>query len=329
VGVVSISVVMATYNRRALLGEVLDPLLADPAALEVVVVVDGCEDGSIEYLRERAAGDRRLRPIWIDNSGAVAAQQAGVEAARGDVVLVIDDDVLAEPGLVGGHLRHHERGGDLVVVGYMPTPRPERRGPGSFTSELYHDVYEFRCDAWEAGADVLAGLWGGNVSVGRAALLANGGIGGDHPLPYHYDWELGLRLRRAGLTGRFDRALRARHLHERSYAAFKREARAQGRAMWLIEHLHAGAIGAQEIRERSAERPALNALVRATDRPRLYRAAHTGLDAAVLAAGQARAFWLERKLASLLGHVERRRGEYEQSRRTPRPARWAPSALSG
>ena len=324
-GAVSISVVMATYNRRALLPEVLDPLLADPAALEVVVVVDGCDDGSIEYLRERAAAEPRLRPVWIENSGAVAAQQAGVEAARGDAVLVIDDDVLAEPGLVSGHARHHEREHDLVVVGYMPTPRPAERSPGSFTSELYHDVYEFRCDAWEAGADVLAGLWGGNVSMPRAALLANGGIGGDHPLPYHYDWELGLRLRGAGLSGRFDRTLRARHLHERSYAAFKREARAQGRAMWLIEHMHAGAMDPGLISARWSDRPALGALIRATDRPRLYRAAHTGLDAAVVAAGRTRAWWVERKLASLLGHVERRRGEYEQSRRTPRPARWLPA----
>jgi glycosyltransferase involved in cell wall biosynthesis len=325
VGAVTISVVMATYNRRALLPQVLDPLLADPAALEVVVVVDGCRDGSIEYLRERAAAEPRLRPLWIENRGAVAAQQTGVEAARGDVVLVIDDDVLAEPGLVSGHLRQHQSAEDLVVVGYMPTPRPHRRAPGSFTSELYHDVYEYRCAAWEDGADVLAGLWGGNVSVGREALLANGGIGGDQPLPYHYDWELGLRLKRAGLSGRFNRSLRARHLHERSYAAFKREARAQGRAMWLIEHMHAGAVGPQEIRERTAARPALRALVRATDRPRLYRAARTSLEAAVLVAGHLHAFWCERKLASLLGHIERRRGEYEQSRLTPSVAAWKPA----
>src|SRR4051794_26505688 len=244
VAAVKASVVMATYNRRALLPGVLDPLLADPAADEVVVVVDGCEDGSIEYLRERAAGEPRLRPLLIANRGAVAAQQAGVEAARGEIVLVIDDDVLAEPGLVSGHLRHHEAEPDLVVVGYMPTERPADRRPGSFTSELYHDVYEFRCRGWEANPDnVLQGLWGGNVSVGRQALLAHGGIGGRYTLPYHYDWELGLRLRAAGLKGRFDRTLAARHLHSRSYVSFRREARAQGRAMWLIENQHADQLG--------------------------------------------------------------------------------------
>src|SRR4051812_36453688 len=306
----TVSVVMATYNRRRLLPEVLDPLLADPAALEVVVVVDGCDDGSIEYLRERAEAEPRLRPLLIPNSGAVAAQQAGVEAARGDIVLVIDDDVLAAPGLVSGHARHHAGEPDLVVVGYMPTERPAQRQAGSFTSELYHDVYEFRCRGWEADPDnVLKGLWGGNVSVSRAALLAHGGIGGRYVLPYHYDWELGLRLRAAGLRGRFDRSLAAQHLHERSYSAFRREARAQGRAMWLIENLHAAQLGPEQIRDRYHDRtPLLPRFLAATDRPRLREASCAVLDAGVRASGALGAYDAERKLASLLGHVERRRG---------------------
>jgi glycosyltransferase involved in cell wall biosynthesis len=319
-----ISVAMATYDRRALLPRILDPLLADPAASEVVVVVDGCHDGSIEYLRERAAAEPRLRALLTDNRGAVAAQQAAVEAAGGDVVLVIDDDVVAAPGLVGGHLRHHEREPGLVVVGYMPTRRPARRAPGSFTSEVYHDVYEFRCREWEADPDrILLGLWGGNVSVSRAALLAHGGIGGRYALPYHYDWELGLRLHRAGLRGRFDRALAAEHLHERSYEAFKREARRQGRAVWLIEHQHGEVLADGHIRDRLAQRtPALPALLAATDRPRIYRGVRALLDGGVHAAGRVGAYPLERKLGSLLGHVERRRGEYEQSRETPAPEPW-------
>src|SRR3954452_17909723 len=267
---VKLSVVMATYNRRALLGRVLDPLLADPAASEVVVVVDGCDDGSIEYLRERAASEPRLKPHLIPNAGAVRAQQHGVEVATGDVVLVIDDDVLAEPGLASGHLRHHEAEPGLVVVGYMPTERPTHRRPGSFTSELYHDVYEYRCDSWEVDQNnVLRGLWGGNVSVGRQALLDAGGIGGRYVLPYHYDWELGLRLRAAGLRGRFDRSLAPQHLHERSYAAFRREARAQGRAMWLIENQHFAQLDREQIRHRYGPRPWLPRILAVTDRPRL------------------------------------------------------------
>jgi glycosyltransferase involved in cell wall biosynthesis len=323
---VTLSVVMATYNRRDRLPEVLRPLLDDPAAQEIVVVVDGSPDGSIEYLRELAGREPRLRPIWIVNSGAVHAQQTGVEAATGDVVLVIDDDVLAQPGLVSGHARHHERERGLVVVGYMPTPQPDRNVPGSFTSELYHDVYEFRCDSWDVDQrNVLRGLWGGNVSVERAPLLAAGGIGGRYVLPYHYDWELGLRLLRCGLRGRFDRSLAATHLHSRSYAAFQREALAQGRAMWLIEHLHAEVLTDDQIRARfHGRRPAVRWFVEATGRPRVRAVATRALDALVRLCGRLRLFRAERRAASLLGHVVRRHGEYEASVEYGRVERWQP-----
>jgi glycosyltransferase involved in cell wall biosynthesis len=315
---------MATYNRRVLLPQVIAPLLDDPATFELVVVVDGSDDGSIEYLRELATSEPRLRPILVANGGQVRAQRTGIDAARGDVVLMVDDDVLADPGLVSGHKRHHERERGLVVVGYMPTERPRVRRAGSFTSELYHDVYEHRCRGWEAGSDnVLMGLWGGNLSVSRDQLIANGSIGAGHPLNYHHDWELGLRLARAGMTGRFDRALGARHLHQRSYAAFARESRAQGRDMWLIEHLHGEILGPEHIRDRYHDRGwVLPAVLALTDRPRLYRMIRTLLDTGVHAAGRGQAFWLERKLASLLGHVERRRGEYDQSRETPSVLPW-------
>ncbi|MBE2317976.1 glycosyltransferase family 2 protein [Solirubrobacter sp. CPCC 204708] len=322
-----ISVVMATYNRRDLLDRVLRPLLDDPATDELVVVVDGYDDGSIEYLRELAQSEPRLRPIWIENSGAVKAQQTGVEAATGEVVLVIDDDVLADPGLVSGHARHHEQADDpgLVVVGYMPTPKPEKRGPGSFTSFLYHDVYEYRCASWEEGAPVLRGLWGGNVSLNREALLAADGIGGRYVLPYHYDWELGLRLQRCGLYGRFDRALSATHLHSRSYEAFRRECRAQGRAFWLIDHMHRAVITEDQIQKRFDDRrPLLRWFLVATDRPRIYKVGTTVIDAAVRAAGKLNLTVTERRLASLLGHVERRRGEYEGSVVYGHPVRWEP-----
>jgi glycosyltransferase involved in cell wall biosynthesis len=292
----------------------------------VVVVVDGCTDGSIEYLEQLARSDGRLRPLFIENSGAVRAQQVGLEAAVSDVVLILDDDVLAAPGLVTGHARHHETQQGLVVVGYMPTvPRLPRR-PGSFTAELYRDVYESRCTGWETDpGNVLLGLWGGNVSVSRRRVLANGGVEGAYPLQYHFDWDLGLRLRAAGLRGRFDRALAARHLYDRTYEAFKREARAQGRDLWLIEHVHHGTLAEEAIRHRHRDRTrALSWLVKLTDRPRIYRAMTALLDVGVAWSGRLGAFFLERKLAALVAHIERRRGEYEQSVLTPYPPRWRP-----
>src|SRR3954454_8936427 len=90
-----VSVVIPTYRRRAQLASVVDPLLADEATAELIVVVDGSDDGSLELLRAIAHRDPRVRPIGSANQGQAAARQLGLEAARHPVVLLLDDDVIA------------------------------------------------------------------------------------------------------------------------------------------------------------------------------------------------------------------------------------------
>ncbi|MGH2745153.1 MAG: glycosyltransferase family 2 protein, partial [Thermoleophilaceae bacterium] len=168
----SVSVVMPTYNRRSLLPRVVEPLLGDRGASEVVVVVDGCDDGSLEWLRSRALRDGRLRPLGIENRGENGARQAGIEAARGEVVLLLDDDVAAEPGLASGHARRHAGDRGLVVLGYMPPPLPARRRAGDFTTRLYANEYEAVCVGYErAPGRILRNLWAGNMSMRRADCL--------------------------------------------------------------------------------------------------------------------------------------------------------------
>ena len=66
-------------------------------------------------------------------------------------MLLLDDDVEAEPGLVAGHARHHARRDDLAVLGYMPPVPPQRGDPDAFSVLLYAEAYEGRCESYEAG----------------------------------------------------------------------------------------------------------------------------------------------------------------------------------
>jgi glycosyltransferase involved in cell wall biosynthesis len=235
----SVSVVMATYNRRDRLRPVAEALLADPALTELVVVVDGSDDGSLELLEELARADDRLRPVWIENAGASRAQQHGLEQATADVVLMFDDDQLAGPGLVTGHARHHVDRRGVVVVGYTPTAVPAARIPGRFVVALYARSFESDCRTWERDPNtILTSLWGGNLSMRRDDLLRVGWLSDDFDLRYHYDHDFGLRCRAAGLTAVFDRALRAEHLYTRSVDAFLREAEIQGAAILRLHGIH-------------------------------------------------------------------------------------------
>jgi dolichol-phosphate mannosyltransferase len=61
---------------------------------ELVMVNDGSQDGSIDYLRQWAAVDERVRVVSFSrNFGHQAAVTAGLEHARGDAVVIMDADL--------------------------------------------------------------------------------------------------------------------------------------------------------------------------------------------------------------------------------------------
>jgi glycosyltransferase involved in cell wall biosynthesis len=237
----TVSVVVTTYRRAGRLAETLAPVLADPATTELVVVADGGGDGTEQVVAAMAAGDPRVRLVTPPHGGQRLAQAAGVEAATGEVVLILDDDVVAGAGLVSGHARHHRDRRGLVVVGYMPCRQPRGgRGVPALT-RLYSEEYESHCAEWERDpATVLGGLWGGNVSLRRSDCLAVGFT----PWPYaHDDRDFGLRCLRAGLVGVFDRGLRAEHRHERSARQFLANARSFGAGRALLHRAHGDLLG--------------------------------------------------------------------------------------
>ena len=277
------SVVIPTHGRRALLEDVLAPVLADPATTEVVVVVDGCDDGSIELVEELRRDDERLVARWAENGGPSAARQAGVEAAVGEVVVLLDDDVVAEPGLVAGHARAHADRDGVVVVGYAPVEAPRDSSRETVAVDLYDAWYEECVAGYEARPEsVLENYWAGNASLRRADALR---VGLHSPVmapTYNEDRDFGLRCREAGLRATFDRRLRARHRYRRSFAALRRDAHTSGVGRWRIHDAHGDVVGSLPADAFTDGLPPVRAaLVGLSRRPRLRRLLRTGLAGAV------------------------------------------------
>ena len=308
----TVSVVVPTYRRRALLPRVVAPILDDPATTELVVVVDGAHDGSLELLRELAREDSRLVPLWTENGGEHAARTAGAADASGEVLLFVDDDVVAAPGLVSGHARHHARERGIVVLGYMPVAAPPPGRAHPVGTRLYERSYEHRCRAYAARPDeILQHLWAGNFSIRRDDYLALPPGSPRFGTVYFGDRDLGLRCQRAGLRGRFDPALLATHLHTRSLDAFLRECWRQGAGERVIHELHGDLVGpfSTEALEVGLPLP-VRWLVRALAREPAHRIASPLVRGATGLAGRLRRQRLETQLAQLLRRVERRRGAF-------------------
>jgi glycosyltransferase involved in cell wall biosynthesis len=307
------SVVVPTHGRSALLPVVLAPLLADPAASEVVVVADG-DDDALRIASELSAREPRVVALATPGLGENGARQAGVEAARGEVVVLVDDDVLAGPGLVSGHAAAHAGATGLVVLGHMPVDGAAT----GIAEEIYAAEYEACVREYERDpATILLRFWAGNLSLRRDDALRVGLEDPGHDAGYNADRDLGLRLASAGLTGAFRRELRATHLYRRTLRELRRDARASGEGRWLVHHRHPDLLGPLEPDAFAAQLPPLRAaLVRAARRPDVRAALRPPLAALAHAGGPRR---LRRAAAVLDLRIGQQAAAIDRESRAQRP----------
>jgi glycosyltransferase involved in cell wall biosynthesis len=86
----TISVIIPTFNRAHVLRDAIDSALAQSLSpLEIIVIDDGSTDATPELLAEY--GDR-VRVVRQTNQGVAAARNAGIAAARGDLLALLDSD---------------------------------------------------------------------------------------------------------------------------------------------------------------------------------------------------------------------------------------------
>ncbi|GIG36083.1 glycosyltransferase family 2 protein [Cellulomonas pakistanensis] len=232
----SVSVVVVTWNGLELTRRCLDSLARQDAGgrdVEVVVVDNGSTDGTVAALRGRA--DVRVVALGR-NTGFAGGVNAGVAASSGDVVVLLNNDAVAEPGFL-----------DRLVAPFDADPGPAGPRLGATTGRVVlsgrfrpalpgeQGLVDHAGRTWartddEAGARLLNstgnevtrsgngrdrdwladaagpaaaadvfGFNGGSAALARAALEDVGPL--DESLfMYYEDTELSWRLRRRGWT---------------------------------------------------------------------------------------------------------------------------------
>ena len=114
-----ISVFLPVYNEAPNLPPLqakLDQALKELGrTAEIVYVDDGSSDGSLEILRELAAKDKRIRVVALRrNYGQTAAMSAGIDAAKGKVLIPMDADLQNDPADIVRLLNRLDEGFDVV-----------------------------------------------------------------------------------------------------------------------------------------------------------------------------------------------------------------------
>jgi glycosyltransferase involved in cell wall biosynthesis/peptidoglycan/xylan/chitin deacetylase (PgdA/CDA1 family) len=193
-----ISVVVATFNRARRLVQCLEALArqsAPPDLFEVVVVDDGSTDDTADLLMAFRA-PYRLRVERQANAGQAAALNRGIEAAVGRYCLFLDDDIVADEGLVAEHLRAQRERNGVIGLGALRLRLLGRPGGLARHFASWWDDHYSRLASGLLVPDFKA-CYSGNLSVPRDALRRVGGF--DAGLTRSFDIELAYRLERAGL----------------------------------------------------------------------------------------------------------------------------------
>jgi glycosyltransferase involved in cell wall biosynthesis len=119
----SLSVVVPVYNARANIGGTVEAVIeaierASSFTAELIVVDDGSRDDSAAVAEEACAGRLPFRVVTQSNRGRFEARRAGVEAATGDWILLLDSRLTLAPEalqFVAGRLEE----GDRVWTGHV------------------------------------------------------------------------------------------------------------------------------------------------------------------------------------------------------------------
>jgi glycosyltransferase involved in cell wall biosynthesis len=114
----TISVIIPTYNRKALLRETLHSLAQQTYPCdryEVILIDDGSTDGTEEIAAE--AFPFTLRYFWQSNQGDAEARNFGARKSQAEFLVFLDDDILVEPGYIAYLIQSHEMSQKKIVVG--------------------------------------------------------------------------------------------------------------------------------------------------------------------------------------------------------------------
>jgi dolichol-phosphate mannosyltransferase len=108
---------------------------------ELIMVDDGCTDGSTDRIRELAKQDSRVRPvIFSRNFGHQIAVTAGLDYARGQAMIIIDADLQDPPETILALVEKWKEGYEVVYA-----VRTEREGESWFklltASMFYRLIY--------------------------------------------------------------------------------------------------------------------------------------------------------------------------------------------
>ena len=112
-----VSVIVPVYNSEKYLCECIGSILSQTFNdFEIILVDDGSNDNSGRICEEFAKDHSFIRVIHQKNKGQSAARNAGVRAAKSDLLCFIDSDDIVHPDMLRAMYAEYKKGGVGAVT---------------------------------------------------------------------------------------------------------------------------------------------------------------------------------------------------------------------
>lgn len=137
-----VSIIIPVYNEEGniqVMSITLDTLFQNSGyESEVIFVDDGSTDNTVEMIRQMASTYKNIFYICFSrNFGKDNAVSAGLQKARGEVVITMDGDLQHPPDMIPGMLELWEHGNE-VVYAYRGNQNPHSGKMQNYSSSFFY-----------------------------------------------------------------------------------------------------------------------------------------------------------------------------------------------
>lgn len=241
----SLSVIIPTYNRKDILKKCLNALFNQTypqSNYEIIVIDDGSTDGTEEVVR----GSIRSSSITIyyfkqRNKGPAVARNLGIKKAKGEIIFLTGDDIIATPTLLAEHIIWHTerfQQDNIAILGYVTWAPEIKITP--FMHWLENGGPQFCYYKLQNGGEVeWKYLWTPNVSFKREFLIGNKLFFDERfPSAAYEDVEFGYRLAKRGLRIFYNRDAVAYHYHHTTIEDAEKRMFRVGKSLKILHNIH-------------------------------------------------------------------------------------------
>lgn len=217
------SIVIPSRNENEDVRLSIESAIAQTYPRKEILVVDDSTDNTPAIIKEyEPAGVKLLNG---PRKGCCEARNLGIRAASGEVIVILNSDVVLPPNFLGKILKHYQAGADYVLV--------ESRvfNQDNFWARFIEMQHRYEMKKIGETAE-----WTEGFSCRRQSALDIGLIPGDFPVRFCRDWFLGKNLKEAGFKKVIDFSIMVTHKAPDNFKEYWRVRKDRGRFSALTQY---------------------------------------------------------------------------------------------